>query len=150
MSDTLKGYILAGKAKLRREPAAPAPELGELPAGRALYIRELTSLERDAFESSRATTERVGDKTVVRPQNANLRARLLVLALCDDEGKRLFDDKEAPALGQLPGVVTDRWFEQAQRLTWPEPALEGDAKNSSPEGAAGASSASPPSSGDPT
>lgn len=79
-------------------------------AGRRFMLRGMTGQERDDFEASL----QVGSGA---PNLANLRARLLVRSLCDEGGKRLFDDDDADALGELPASILDPLFAVAQKLS---------------------------------
>lgn len=74
-----------------------------------VYIRTMTGTERDQFEQSLAISK---DKLNL----ANIRARLCALAICDEDGNRLFTDSEIEALGQKSAAALDRIFEVAQRL----------------------------------
>lgn len=79
--------------------------------GGEVYLRTLTGTERDRFEASCLVGGKFG------PQGMqNIRARLMVLCICDAEGKRLFDDKDAIELGAKSAAVLDRLFAAAQRL----------------------------------
>src|SRR5262245_17783584 len=112
----LKSKLLSFRGRLRREPVVAAPELTGFDAA-GLFVRELTAAERDAYESSRNKLRRFGDPHGLEPDLNNIRARLLVLCLCDAEGRRVFEDGEALQLGELPAIVLDRWFEQAALLS---------------------------------
>ena len=76
--------------------------------GGEVWVRTLTGTERDAFEQSVIVGT---DKNL-----ANIRARFAVLTVCDDEGRRLFDDSDAAALGAKSAAALDRVFAVAQRL----------------------------------
>jgi hypothetical protein len=81
--------------------------------GRYVYVRALTGEERDAFEESMFT-----GRGADRVQNAqNIRARLAVLTVVDGEGRRLFGDEDAAALGAKSARELDRIFSAAQRLS---------------------------------
>lgn len=86
------------------------PEWG---AGSFVYVRRLTGLERDEFEDSCVSGAGKDRKVSLR----NLRARLLVKALCRADGSRLFTDAQAIQLGCKSGAVLDRLFAVAQRLS---------------------------------
>lgn len=102
MNQAMREKIL-GADDLKRFPF-PAPEW-DLPEG--LFIRVLTANERDGFEDSiMARNGKVDIKGV--------RARLAVLCLTGEDGKRLFNDKDAGELGAKSGIVLDRAFDQAQ------------------------------------
>ncbi len=102
----LKSLILAAD-DLPRESVV-VPEWG----GAALFVRTLTGTERDAFETRLAVARQ---KPGAAP--ADFRAALLVLALCDEAGKRLFDDADVRALGKKSSKVLDRLVGIAMRLS---------------------------------
>ena len=75
-----------------------------------VYIRSLSARERDLFEGS------IG--AVAGKQNlANLRARLVVLCLCDEDGNRILEDDQSEFLGAKNAQVINRLFEKARRLS---------------------------------
>lgn len=80
---------------------------------KAVYVRSLTGRERDEYEAS--MLEFRGKKT--RQNMGNLRARLLVLAICDRDGRRIYNRGDAELLGNLNAAGVDRVFEVAQRLS---------------------------------
>lgn len=106
---------------LPREPVN-VPEWG---TGAVVYVRTMSGAERDAFEQSVLDAKRNGTTNLV-----NIRARLAVKVLCDEQGKRLFDDQDAEALGRKSSMVLDRVFAVAQKLNGIGPkdveALEGN------------------------
>lgn len=115
---SLRESLLKGRGRLRREPAAAVPECAGLLEGQELYVRELTAAERDEFEASRMRMRYLaGGQVRQELVLTNIRARLLVLVLCDAEGKRVFREEDAVELGGLPAVALDRWYEQAARLS---------------------------------
>ena len=63
----------------------PVPEWGG-----DICIRGLTARERDHFEAS------IGQSANLE----NLRARLVVLSICDEAGERVFKDSDATELGK--------------------------------------------------
>lgn len=77
-----------------------------------VYIRELTGRERDAFENEILT----GDPNDPDVNTENLRARLLVRTLCDEDGERLFEDDQMEDLAEKSGAVLGRLFEVAQEM----------------------------------
>lgn len=98
---------ILGADDLARE-TVPAPEWGG-----EVVVRALMGFERDEFEES-MFTGRGKDR---RANFANLRARLVALAVVDAAGKRLFTDADAAALGKKNAAVLDRVFSVAQRLS---------------------------------
>ena len=89
-------------------------EMVEVPEwGGVVYVRSLTGAERDQFESS--IVERNGRD--VRTNLRNLRARLVVMAACDENGEPIFSTEDAAALGAKNAAALDRIFSVAQRLS---------------------------------
>src|SRR4030042_110875 len=76
--------------------------------GGDVSMRALSARERDAFELS------VNDGK--RKDMANLRARLLVRCLCDEQGNRIFEDSDADALGAKSARAAERLFDIARTL----------------------------------
>lgn len=76
----------------------------------AVRIRELTAAERDYFEGAM-----LGDGGRLTNYD-NVRARLCVLSLVDEEGKRLFRDGEEVLLGSFPAAALDAIFREAMAL----------------------------------
>ena len=70
-------------------------------------VRGLTARERDSFEASIGAAANL----------ENLRARLVVLCLVDDEGKRIFKDTDAKALGEKNAQVVNRLFEECRVMS---------------------------------
>lgn len=93
--------ILANKTGFVVEPI-DIPEWGG-----KVYVRTLTAAERDQFEWS----------VYGQRDFKNFRARLLVLAVCDEGGERVFRDEDADALGRQPGQIIDRIWDVATRLS---------------------------------
>lgn len=77
--------------------------------GGTVRVRTLTGTERDAFEAGLVGQE--GKRNL-----ANLRARLLSLAIVDDQGRRVFAESDADVLGSKSAAALDRLFDVAQRL----------------------------------
>ncbi len=87
-------------------------------------VRELTAAERDYFEAMMLSA---GGKTNID----NVRARLCVLSLVDENGARLFRDGEEAVLGQYPAAALDVIFQAALEVNGLTPvAKEEAAKNS--------------------
>lgn len=105
-------------ARIKKEDALKAQDLGReivnVPEwGGEIELRGLSGTERDAFEAS--VVDRDGDKASVKLDN--LRAKLLVRCIYDEEGNRMFSDAEAVELGKKSGAVLARLCEVAQRLS---------------------------------
>ena len=86
----------------------PVPEWGG-----SVLVRGLTGRERDLFEASIVRMREGG----VSASLENIRARLVSMTVIDEDGCRLFDDRDVRALGEKSGSVLDRLFDVARRLS---------------------------------
>lgn len=77
-----------------------------------VYVRSLTGTERDAFESSMYIGKGDGRQENLK----NIRARLVVLTACDENGVRIFEDKDVDWVGGKNANALDRIFIKAQEL----------------------------------
>lgn len=75
-------------------------------------VRTLNASERDHFEAS--TVQRNGKKVTTNLEN--IRARLCLLCLVDEDGNRLFEEEDTFPLGGKSAAALDRIFTVAQRL----------------------------------
>jgi hypothetical protein len=75
-------------------------------------VRSLNASERDHFEAS--TVQRNGKRVTTNLEN--IRARLCLLCMVDEEGNRLFDEGDTFPLGGKSASALDRVFTVAQRL----------------------------------
>lgn len=99
--------LLERGKKLRKE-LVELPELGG-----AVYVRELAGWERDAYEAS--LMQQVGNTYVMKLKNA--RARLAALSICDENGNRLFSERDVQELGKISAAALDRIFDAASKLS---------------------------------
>lgn len=67
-----------------------------------VYVRGWTAKERETFENDFGDLDKAG--------RANLRSRIVVRAVLDETGARIFADADADALGEKNSVVIDRLF----------------------------------------
>jgi len=75
-------------------------------------VRSMSASQRDRFEAG--TLQRNGKEFT---QNLdNIRARLCVLCMVDENGEQLFDEADDHALGLKSAAALQRVFEVAQRL----------------------------------
>lgn len=79
-----------------------------------VYVRCLTGAERDRFEEGSLRNAGSKAQSVVL---ANMRARLCALAICDENGARLFSDSDVAKLGEKSAQALNRVFEAAARLS---------------------------------
>ena len=84
------------------------PEWG----GAWVKVRSLNASERDHFEAS--TVQRNGKKVTTNLEN--IRARLCLLCMVDENGERLFQEEDTFPLGGKSASALDRIFTVAQRL----------------------------------
>jgi hypothetical protein len=77
--------------------------------GGKVIVRMMTGRERDAFEASVMLAGK-------KPNYDNLRARLVALTVIDEEGNRLFSEKDIEWLGQKSAAALEKIFDVSQRL----------------------------------
>src|SRR3972149_8075848 len=65
--------------------------------GDSVFIKVMTTKERDAFENSLDVDSPDKEKS--------LKAKLAVRCICDDKGNTLFNDKDIPALEAKSGIA---------------------------------------------
>lgn len=103
--------LLARSEMLRERPLRR--ELVRVPEwGGQVLVRELTGEERDQFEAGLVEQRQRGGLNL-----KNLRARLVVLAVCDEAGARIFSDLDADALGRQGAAPVGRLYDVAARLS---------------------------------
>lgn len=114
--------------------------------GGSVRTRSLTGAERDAFEDSiLGERKKNGTREVV---SKNIRAKLVVLAAVDQDGKPLFSVDDVTILGEKNAAALDRIFETAKKLSGiAETDVEDLIKNSGAGQGAGLPSDSPNTSG---
>lgn len=81
--------------------------------GGTVRVRALSGDERDGYEAS--NTIEKGDTLERNP--IGTRARLVVRACIDADGKRLFADNQAGVLGQKSAAVLDRLWDKIAELS---------------------------------
>lgn len=112
--------------------------------GGTVRLRELSSKERSLIE---ATTIGAKGQTLELRIEAfkTLREKTVCAALIDQDGKRLYQDKEAAQLGLKSGQVIERLFQKVQELSGMTAAAAKDAEGNSagtPTGSSGSASQS--------
>lgn len=80
--------------------------------GGDVIVSTMTGEARDAWEQSLVISE--GGKS--RTNMENIRARLVVSTVVDENGNRLFTDKDVSVLGRKSGAALERVCKVAQRL----------------------------------
>ena len=81
--------------------------------GGTVLVRALSGSARDDWEAS--FVDRSGKKAKVKPQN--IRARLAVRSIVDENGNRIFSDDDAERLGEKSAAALERIFVAASRLS---------------------------------
>lgn len=77
--------------------------------GGTVRMRGLTGSELDAYQASMRKFR--GDKQIITLND--MRARLVASCIVDEDGERLFTDKQVKELGGKSGKVLDRLFDIA-------------------------------------
>lgn len=99
---------ILGAEDLPREKVL-TPEWG---AGTFVYVGTMSGAERDSFEQTILEDKKADGKAKL----VNVRAKLAVRVVQDEQGQRLFTDDDAEALGRKSAKVLDRIFDVGQRL----------------------------------
>lgn len=81
--------------------------------GGTVRLRGLNGTERDQFEAD-SIRQRGNNRTL---NLQNLRARLVVAAAVDEEGRQLFSTDDVRVLGRKSAKAIDRLFDKAQELS---------------------------------
>lgn len=81
--------------------------------GCGVYVRTLSGSERDAYDAGGFKKKRGGK---FEATNENMRARLCALAICDEQGQPLFNERQALSLGMKSALVIGRIFKAAAKL----------------------------------
>lgn len=98
--------------------------------GGDVYVRSLTGAEKEAFTASLFDYD--DDGTPVRKDNylENIRVGMLIRAICDENGNRIFSDKDVPELAKKSNAVLMRLDKVCNRLNGVKAeAIEKAAKN---------------------
>lgn len=96
--------------------------------GGSVNVRTMTGTDRDAFENSLVSLDAEG-KAVQNLEN--MRVKLLVVTLVDDNGNRLFDSADIAMLGRKSTAAIERVYDVAARLNGIGAKAEADAAKNS-------------------
>lgn len=108
--------------------------------GGDVYVRSLTGTERDEWEQENLVKDPRTKEYSYRLRN--IRARLVVKTVCDENGTRIFTDRDADRIGEKNAAVLTKVYEVAARLSGITPEdVEELAKNSGADESAGSTSA---------
>ena len=78
-----------------------------------IWIKELTLGERDAFEAQQIVREQDG---TMRMETRGLKARLIIMCACDENGEQVFSPDDEDTLNQLGAATMERVFSTCQRV----------------------------------
>lgn len=84
-----------------------------------VYVRGLTAGERDQFEESNLIRDKDKKRglTTYDVRVADTRARLVVMAVCDEKGNRLFTDDDIEAVSSLSSAAVSKLYSVAAALS---------------------------------
>ncbi|MFC5524016.1 hypothetical protein [Polaromonas jejuensis] len=99
--------------------------------GGSVLVRTMTGADRDAFEASLTTTLPDGAR---KPNMANMRAKLVALAVVGEDGNRLFEVNDVDRLALKSAAALERVFAAAQRINGLGAQAEEDAAKNSKAG----------------
>lgn len=100
--------------------------------GVKVRVRGMSGTDRDSFEAKMVAVRKGGTGQEVELRLNDFRSKVLVKCLVDPEnGRRIFDDKEAAQLGGKSGAVIDRLFDIAKRLSGMDEDAEEEARGNS-------------------
>lgn len=93
-------------------------EVPEWGTGAVVKVRGMTGTERDAWEASLIREEGSGTgRRRTRMDYSDLRAKLIVRSVVDEEGNRIFQDRDVALVGGKSAAALQRLFEVCQRLS---------------------------------
>ena len=100
-------------AEDRQTLEVPVPEWGG-----SVLVRGLSGTERDQYEESLIRWRAGKGRNVAAvPALNNARAKLVSLAVVNEDGERLFTDRDVAALGEKSAVALERVFDVAGKLS---------------------------------
>lgn len=92
----------------------PCPEWGDAGEPLVVRVRGLTAKEVDRYQSSLVSLDKKGRP---QPNAGNARARLAVLGIVDDQGRRIFTDDDAGQIGDKNSAALTRVCEKIHELS---------------------------------
>ena len=81
--------------------------------GGDVFVKGMTGAERDRFEAGVISLDSKSEKVDMR----DIRAKLCSETICDEVGKKLFNQADIKALSEKSAAALQRVFEVAQRLS---------------------------------
>lgn len=88
------------------------PELGNV----WVRVAEMSGADKDRFEASLIEIQQVGKRLTQTPSLLNVRAKLAVQCIVDENGQRIYSDDEANVVGAWGAVALDRIVAVARRI----------------------------------
>lgn len=85
--------------------------------GGTIRIRSASAAELEAYDRSLVQTVVENDQVSTRENYENSKARLLVICVVDEQGRRIFNDRDANWLGKKSAKAVERVFEQICELS---------------------------------
>lgn len=101
---------LLSKAAILAADDLPTEDVEIQEWGGTVRVRGLTATERDRFEFQVASARKNGTET-------DIRAAFAGRCMVDEQGGRLFTDKELSKLGGKSGAALDRIFDVVRKLS---------------------------------
>lgn len=78
-----------------------------------VWIKELTLKERDVFEKQQIIRGEDGSMSM---DTMGLKARLIILCVCDEDGNQVFSQEDEVAVNELGAAVMEKVFSACQRV----------------------------------
>jgi hypothetical protein len=85
--------------------------------GGTVRVRGLTGTDRDRFEAAMMNLKSAKPNARQQVNTENFRARLVQASVVDEDGMRLFTQKDVQALGEKSAAALDRVMTVAMRLS---------------------------------
>ena len=85
----------------------PVPELGG-----SVYVKGMTAKDRSRFETQFQLSSGKSNTRKLK----EIRERLVIACLCDEEGVLLLQDSDVDAVGSQPAAVVERIVDAAQKV----------------------------------
>jgi hypothetical protein len=82
-----------------------------------VYVKGLTSLERDQWENSLYEVKKGNSGSEVLMKRENIRARFCAVSVVDESNTLMFSPADLEALGRKSALALERIFTVAQRLS---------------------------------
>jgi hypothetical protein len=140
------GNILSREAILGQKRPPRMEEIAVPHWGGNVFVKELSAADVDAFEA--AMQEEASKKKDGQEYRPNVRGRVLVLCICDGEGKPILKPGDEEAMGDMPKWQIDALIDAAFRLNRLSEAYEKGLEKKYARRGDGASPADSPGSGE--